>query len=300
MDPKANYTVVGIFVIILSLVFVGIALWLSTGGEGKRYHTYLAYMSEAVSGLNVRAPVKYNGVQVGYVDQITLNPRDPQEVRLALKIQEGTPITESTRATLMSQGITGLTYVGLKAESASAPALKSKPGEAYPVIKTVPSLLFQLDKIVKRVTENVNAVTRDIREVLDQENRENFKKSLVNIRNVTDMLADNTQKLNEIITDTKTLMANTSKASVQFPKATTELRETLSSLREMGNSVSNAGKQGTIALRSLSQETLPSTQVLIEHLNSVAGNLDTLTQELKRNPSVIIRGKTPPPKGPGE
>ncbi|MDP2786291.1 MAG: MCE family protein, partial [Sulfurimicrobium sp.] len=62
METKVNYTIVGLFVILLFAALVAGILWLSGGAQyRKTYDTYLAYMNESVSGLNLNAPVKYRG-----------------------------------------------------------------------------------------------------------------------------------------------------------------------------------------------------------------------------------------------
>ena len=68
-------------------------LWLSVGFDRKAYDLYTVYVPEPVSGLGDDSIVKYNGVKVGVVSKIELNQFDPQQVRLELKIEEGTHIT---------------------------------------------------------------------------------------------------------------------------------------------------------------------------------------------------------------
>src|SRR5690606_19698287 len=106
-----------------------------------------------------------NGVKVGYVDSIRLNPQDPQQVVLKLKIRRGTPITTSTIATLVSEGITGIDYVGLKALTSQAPPLKAKPGEKYPVIPSEPSLLVKLSTALEDVTKTIKGLTDSVGKV---------------------------------------------------------------------------------------------------------------------------------------
>src|SRR3990167_10024623 len=113
MDTKVNYTIVGLFVILVGAIAVLLFLWLTSLKHRDVYDTYIVYMHEEVSGLNAQSAVRYNGVKVGYVESIRLNPKDPQQVVLTLKIKQGTPITTSTIATLKSEGITGVDYVGL-------------------------------------------------------------------------------------------------------------------------------------------------------------------------------------------
>lgn len=61
MDPRVNYTLVGLFVVGLGVALAAVIIWLSGGTEDKVYQTYVAYVYESVAGLNPRAPVKYRG-----------------------------------------------------------------------------------------------------------------------------------------------------------------------------------------------------------------------------------------------
>ncbi|MDE2089916.1 MAG: MCE family protein, partial [Gammaproteobacteria bacterium] len=114
METKVNYAVVGLFVLVLGAALIGIVLWLSAGNFNRQaYVTYYAYMQESVSGLNVNAPVKYHGVDVGRVRRIMLDPHDPARVRLVLDVVRGTPVKTDTVAMLAAQGLTGIAYVEL-------------------------------------------------------------------------------------------------------------------------------------------------------------------------------------------
>jgi len=53
-------------------------------------------------------------------------------------------------------------------------------------------------------------------------------------------------------------------------------------------------------LDTLNRQTLPAANQAISNMNSVMNNMNAVSLELKQNPSVIIRGKTPQPLGPGE
>src|SRR5574341_1438561 len=113
MEPKVNYTLVGLFVVLFTAGLVSVVLWLGKGEYRMAYDRYYAYMTESVSGLSVNSPVKYRGVEVGRVKEIILNPDNPEEVRLTLDIARGTPVKEDTLAALDIQGLTGLAIVNL-------------------------------------------------------------------------------------------------------------------------------------------------------------------------------------------
>ena len=142
MEPKVNYMIVGLFVVLLGVALLGGILWLSRTDYRGVYDRYYSYMTESVSGLSTDASVKYRGVDVGRVKEIVLDPANPEEVRLALDLVRGTPVKENTVAVLETQGLTGLTTVNLTGGTRDSPLLTAKPGETYPVIKSGPSFLL--------------------------------------------------------------------------------------------------------------------------------------------------------------
>lgn len=146
MEEKVNLAVVGAFVLILGTALIGAVLWLSSGQTvGTAYDIYQCYMQESVSGLNLNAPVRYHGVDVGRVRNIALAPGNVEQVQLTLAIKRGTPVKTDTVAILQTQGLTGIAYVDLAGGSRNAPALEAREGEPYPVIGTGPSLMVRLD-----------------------------------------------------------------------------------------------------------------------------------------------------------
>ena len=143
-----NPALVGAFVLVLGALLVAGLLWLASGGAiQKKYDTYLAIEDESVAGLNLNAPVKYNGVDVGKVHRIDLDHADPQRVILSFDIERGTPVKEDTIAILKTQGITGITYVELSGGAMGSPLLHAVAPNKYPVIQTRPSLSARLENV---------------------------------------------------------------------------------------------------------------------------------------------------------
>ncbi|HVT63078.1 MAG TPA: MlaD family protein [Legionellaceae bacterium] len=286
MESKTNYTMVGMLVVSLLFGLLFTALWLSEGFNRKSYHYYTVYMQEAVSGLNQESLVKYNGVKVGMVNEISLSKANPQLVKLTLKIEDNTPITTSTYATLIPQGITGTTYLGLSADSPDPTPIKSQAGEPYPVIPYKPSFLTRIEKTVTTLSVNLKAFLSD-------ENANNFKLILKNLQRISTILAVNDQSLNDTLK--------------QMPKLTEDLRQSIHYFSEMSHDVSAAGKQLNVTMQSgkeaidvISQQAIPPAVSLLHRLDGIAANIEQLSAELRRNPSIMIRGQTPPKKGPGE
>ena len=188
MNAKVNYILLGLFVLLLGTAMIGAILWLGSGGPRKNYDRYLVYMTESVSGLSKDAAVKYQGVDIGRVRDISLNPKNPKQVRLLLEIERGTPIKEDTVAILETQGLTGLATVNLTGGERGSKDLTKQEGEEYPVIKSKPSLLGRLDKSLSQLIENLTESSTRFNTLLKDENQAAFSKSLKNLEILTSNL----------------------------------------------------------------------------------------------------------------
>jgi phospholipid/cholesterol/gamma-HCH transport system substrate-binding protein len=272
METNVNYTIVGAFVIALTACIILSIIWLSSGLSTDRFTTYQIYMTESVSGLSLDSPVEYNGVNVGAVKSIELNQKNPQLVELLLAIKTATPITQGTSATLNVKGLTGIAYVALQDKGTNTTPLVALQGQDYPVIKTSPSFFLRLDAAVTKLTDSLHQVSTSIRTLLDQENLRSIKETLLNIRQITETLAGNSKQISSIL-------HNTAEASKQ-----------LMPMMRSGNN----------AMQVFSTQTLPSANSAVADFSAIGNNLSSVSKELKQNPSVLIRGTTPRPLGPGE
>ena len=272
METNVNYTLAGAFVITLVAAIVLSIIWLSAGFSLEQNKTYMVYMQESVTGLNIDSPVEFNGVNVGAVKDIQLNHFNPQIVEVLVNIKTSTPVTRGTTATLATRGVTGFTYVALKDTSQDLRSLVQRHGQPYPVITTSPSLFVRLDTALSQLSTDLRQVAESMQSVLDKENQLSIKDTLHNLKELTGNLAANSHKL-DIILD------NTAKASRQFVPLL---------------------QSSTTALHLLETQTLPSTYRILSNLDEMTRTLSTVARELKQNPAVLIRGTRPQPLGPGE
>ena len=307
MDTRASYTIVGIFVIILALAGITISVWLSMGVTGKRYDKYEIFLNESISGLTEKATVKYNGVEVGFVDSINLDRVDPQKVVILLSIEQGIPISVDTYAELDSQGFTGIAYIELSGGKENSLPLKAKPGQKYPVIQSKPSLLFRLDEAMGHLTENIDYLSQGLSSAASKENTQALHEVLQNLERVTSNLAANSEKIDSLIQNSNETFINTAQASQQLPGLMTNLNQGINEFKEMMDDLSEASQQAKItmnnasaAMENVNDQLLPKAADVLDNMESVLHNAKDLSQQLDANPSVILRGRRAPPRGPGE
>ena len=217
MTSKKTYIRIGLFVVVLTTALIWGTLWLSAGGAPGEFDFYTTYMNESVSGLSPDAALTYRGVNVGKVREITIDPNNPDRVRLLLQVKHGVPIKQDTEATLAMQGLTGLATIDLLGGSADSPPLTMTDGEPYPVIPSRPSLLVRLDSVVSDLLGNLIAMSKKVNEMLDDDSRANVAKTLAHIEAITGTVAGESNRLGAIIGDAEATMKNARQASTALP-----------------------------------------------------------------------------------
>lgn len=308
MNSRFSYTLLGLFVIALGAALVGGVLWLSTGGLIRPdYNRYLVYTQESVTGLSVDSRVTYKGVDVGQVAEMAISPEHPEVVRLVLEIREDTPIREDTVARLQMQGLTGLSTINLSGSSADSLPLKPTPGESYPVIPSERSLYGQLDQMARTLVGTISETADRINRLLSEENRRRFENTLAHMERISGEFAERSDRLGQAVEDLAATLGSIRAASGEVPELVERFQATAAAVEAMSREIERAGAtvrqqaaSGGDMLERFEDVTLPATRATLEALHAAAGNLRRMSEELQRDPSVLIYGAPPQRRGPGE
>ena len=301
MEAKVNFAIVGVFVLVLGAGLIAGVLWFSSGGAyRKAYDTYQTYMAESVSGLSLDAPVRYRGVEVGRVRKMALAPMNVQQVQLTLDIERGTPVKEDTVAVLRVQGLTGIAYVELSGGGPDAPALAARPGEAYPVIRSGPSLMVRLDSAVSALLTNANRTSVSVNALLDEDNRRVLKQTLAELQLLTRTLAARSAAIDSSLANAARTMDNTARVTGDLPRLVERIQQSADRFDRMTGDVAQAGTGVRADLRQATGEILPEVRLLASELREVTGALRRFSEQLEQNPSMLLYGKPASRPGPGE
>lgn len=303
-----NYTLVGAFVVLLGAALVVLALWLASGGAlRKKVDLYQAIEDESVAGLNLNAPVKYNGVEVGKVRDIALDVANPERVRLLLAIADGTPIKVDTVAVLKTQGLTGIAYVELGGGSVTSALLRPTATPPYPLIRTKPSLSTRLENVLTTVLAKLDHTSSTIDAVLSDENRLAFGSALADIAAVSRTLAERKGVIDAGIVNAARTFDHSAQASAQLGPVIERVGRGADAVRTMGDTAASAADQASRAVDRVGSELqrgavdiVPELQRLLVELNALSISLKRVSDQAERMPSGLLSGRVVVPDGPGE
>src|SRR6478735_7938617 len=86
METRANYAAVGAFVLAMVALAFGAVIWLGGGQLNTLQARYHIYFKGSVRGLREGAAVEYNGLPVGKVEQLRIDPDDVALIQATVAI----------------------------------------------------------------------------------------------------------------------------------------------------------------------------------------------------------------------
>jgi phospholipid/cholesterol/gamma-HCH transport system substrate-binding protein len=200
METKANYLMIGGFVLgVLALAFVFI-FWMSNfGGGGKRY--YIVFES-SVAGLTTGSSVGFNGIRVGEVQSFALDPEDARKVQVLISVRDDTPVRENSHATIQSMGLTGGSGVQITPGSPDSPFLVATADNPIPLIQADSGSGQGVFEAGSAALNNANVFISKLNALIDQ-NEKSINTTMTNVEQFTTMLAEKKEDIGQAITDVK-------------------------------------------------------------------------------------------------
>ncbi len=314
MEPRVNYILVGIFVIVLTMAAIVVALWLASDIRLTRYHSYRTYFHDSVAGLNPNAPVKYRGVNVGRVEKMRIDPEDPTRIEVMMDIAADTPIRSDTYALLKLQGLTGIAYIELEGEGKGEPLPSPMPDGSVPTIASRSSAYNRLEEALGRAALTVEEVGRRMSRLLNRQNIDSFQHSLQNLEQVTTLLDHDKERFDSILANAQTFSSDLALAGRSLPELMKKVDRLVVDYDRLSREISAAAVTVTKLgerIEETAQKTGQDLQATIQHLDTALGRLAAeisqtarevraLASRLNDHPNALIYGSPQPELGPGE
>ncbi|WP_392338549.1 MlaD family protein [Loktanella salsilacus] len=159
METRANYLLIGAFTLLAIVGSLGFLIWLAGMQLDRQYATYGIYFDD-VSGLGASGDVRFNGIAVGSVIALAIDPTDPSRVLTTVEIDAATPIRANTVAQLQSQGVTGVSYISLSGGTPDAAApdvdasglriIASRRSTMQALVEDAPDLVAEATRLLEQ------------------------------------------------------------------------------------------------------------------------------------------------------
>jgi phospholipid/cholesterol/gamma-HCH transport system substrate-binding protein len=273
METKANYVAVGAFVMLCIAGVMVALLWLAGIQYSQEYDYYQVYFTGAVTGLGKGTAVRYNGIEVGRVDDLRFDPNDPQRVITTLEVQPGLNLRADSQASIDSQGLTGGSFVEITGGTASSPLLVPQPGQRYAVIRAKASTLEQIEQSAPQLLAKLNLAADRVNDLLNDKNRKSISDMLANLDETTSTLAHNSGNIDATL-------KNFANASAKIGPLAADADVTMGKFGKLASDADVLVKSP--ALADLSDVTADMKKLMV--------SLTTLSNQLNSTPTKLLFG----------
>ena len=301
METRANYVIVGAFVLLMAAGFVIFLTWAAKVGPDREYDYYTINFNSAITGLSGSGAVRYNGIHVGSVYEIELSPDDPGKVRVDIRVFKGTPITTHSIASLDSLGLTGGVFIQISElsrgdVSASRGPLHIVGDNDYPVIPSqVTGLSGLMLSAPELLAQGIELLSRGNR-LLSDENIQVVHNILADVEILTKGVSSKTEDLKLAIDSLRSAMERIDRIAGSIEELTdTELAQLMTdfaavaeNVRTLTESLDGLVNENRKAITTFTSTALPEVSQLATDARRLVGALSRIAEKLNENPADFI------------
>lgn len=308
METRASYILVGSFVLTLIAGLFGFTVWVTKVQLEDSRQPYRMYVTGSVTGLQTGSAVRYQGIPIGTVTDLRVDPETVSRVRVTFEVNGDTPIKADSIASIELQGLTGGAYVQIAGGTADSPLLRETDHKGIPVIRSRPSnLAAALDttpQILARVLELTDRLSSGL---LSPENVQAMADTLGNARQVSADVAAATRGLDgttrelsgvlaELNRTVQTVGPHLDQTVVQAGRSmatlTTDLHELTGALKQTSGQLTAMIGENRQPVRDFAQTGLYEITLLVTQLRDLSAQIGRVVTRIESDPSNFLFGGT--------
>lgn len=272
METKANYVLIGLFAVSVVVAAFGFVFWFhNIGGTAKRT-PYIVRFDGSASGLRPGSAVLFNGIRMGEVTQVGLNPADPHQVLATIEVDQKAPIRTDTKVGLDFQGLTGISSVALTGGSASAPALVSTDGQP-PMLYADPNASSDVTRAAREVMQRIDGLLSE---------KGTLYITFKNVEAFSATLAQNSQRIDNILAGLENLSGGA--------EGKGDIQEAAKAIRVLAENLDKRAVEITAGLNRFSNTGARELEAFAAEGRRTLSEIDRAVKNLDRNPSRLLFG----------
>lgn len=308
METRANHVWVGVVTLVLMAALAAFIIWIARLNAGEQ-NEYDVFFKQSVDGLAKGSEVTFSGVPAGQVQQIKLWEKDPEFVRVRIKIDDKIPILQGTTATIQGS-FTGVSKIQLDGAVRGAPPITELGPNGVPVIPTKPGGLGEILSNAPLLLERLATLTERLTLVLSDKNQESLEGILANTEKMTGDLAKASPQVERTMAELQATLRQANYSLAAFEKVlgstdkllndegnslANQMRETLASAKKAADALEGTLKDAQPATRQLSQSTLPAAEAALQDLRATTKALRKVTEQLEnQGAGSLLKGQALP------
>lgn len=309
METRANYFLIGVFVLGLAGLLLGFVYWMKNDSSGPSGKNYYVVFDGSVQGLTQASSVLFNGIRFGAVRSIELVPEDTRKVRLLISVRDEMPVRVNSRARIAQQGLAGFSALDITPGTPDAALLQAKQGEQYPVIYADPGSGSLFSGMTDAASQ-ANALAARLNNLVAN-NEDSIRHTLTNIETFSTVLAERKDDVASIVQNVRTLSEQLASVSQKLDGAIDRLAGAAS---DHPDSVVSQVQQAAISFRQLSEKldkslgdksgeltqemsrSLREFELFMKESKRLADNLNRIAEKVERSPAGFLFGGGQSPK----
>ena len=299
METRAHYVVIGSVVLIaIAIAFYVIIQMSQTSAE---YDEYDIIFTERVTGLSDGAAVRFNGIQKGEVERLSIDPDNPSIVIARVRVDNDTPVKTDTKAELELVGFTGLAIIQFVGGSPQAELLKDTV-DGVPKINADMSgfgaflegsgdVLAQANRMLSDDNiNNISGIIADVKTVTGAfaQKEEEIGDIIDNLDQVTSDLASVTSKLDSAAASLEEFMENDAQAAAE------DIKILVSEARGLVTELRAITEENRASIRVFADQGLGQVAPFLGEARRMMRTLDNVLRELDRDPNAYLFGERAP------
>jgi phospholipid/cholesterol/gamma-HCH transport system substrate-binding protein len=304
METRANHIWVGVVTLLLLAGLAGLTIWIARLNQGAQ-NDYDIFFKQSVDGLAKGSEVSFSGVPSGQVREIELWEKDPEFVRVRIKVDRKVPILQGTTASLQGS-FTGVTTIQLAGAVKGAPAIDEPGPEGAPVIPTKRSGLGELLSNAPLLLERLATLTERLTMVLSDKNQKSIEHILSNTDRMTSDLAAASPDVKRVLAELQGTLRQANYTLASFEKLSDsantmlndegnglakQLHATLKSAQNAADTLQATLNDARPAAQRLNAQTLPAAEAAMRDLQAATRSLREVTDRINdRGVGSIVGG----------
>ena len=311
MENRSHALMTGFFTIALLIAAVLAGIWFNR--DRVERVPYQIATTQSIPGLNPQAAVRYRGLEVGKVDDISFDSKMPGQILIKLAVDPEAPITRTTFATLGYQGVTGIAFIQLDDEKTGS-ALLASSEKSVARIPLRPGLLDQLEKRGLVILDKVEEVASRVDQLVSPANQktmlgafEDVSKTMNQFATIPDKLQPTldripalTGKIEQSLTSFNELSGSATKMTRSFDKLATDLQGPDGAITRLSSTVERVGGSLDAVTSDLELQTLPHVVAMTDEARTSLRAVKRTATTLGERPQSLLFGAVSATPGPGE